>query len=97
MTFRTKTTIKNIISAIIVMLIMIVGLFSITGVIFYYIYTPAHVSSFSMYPTINENAPDFTTKNAFFHKSGARRNGGRRCLYQISKSIYTGAWSEMGR
>jgi len=63
MSFRTKTTIKNIISAIVLTLFMIVCLFSITGIVFNYVYTPAPVSSFSMYPTLNKNAPDFETES----------------------------------
>lgn len=59
---RTKTLIKNIISSIIVTLIMIIGLFSITGVVFNYVYTPAPVSSYSMYPTLNKDAPDKYTQ-----------------------------------
>lgn len=62
MKFRTKAIIKNTISAILVTLIMIVSLFSITGIIFNIVYTPAPVSSFSMYPTLNKDAPDFETE-----------------------------------
>ena len=62
MNFRTKTLIKNVISSIIVTLIMIIGLFSITGLVFNYVYTPAPVSSYSMYPTLNKDAPDKDTQ-----------------------------------
>ena len=76
MKFRAKTTIKNIISAIIVVLVMIVGLFSITGVVFNYVYTPAPVSSFSMYPTLNKDAPDFQTEGdwAYLNKFAGYSN-----------------------
>jgi signal peptidase I len=76
MNFRTKTLIKNIISSVIVILIMIVGLFSITGVVFNYVYTPAPVSSFSMYPTLNKDAPDFQTEGdwAYLNKFAEYNN-----------------------
>lgn len=61
MKFRTKNLIKNVTSAILVTLIMIVGFFSIIGIIFYIVYIPAPVYSFSMYPTLNKDAPDFET------------------------------------
>lgn len=61
MRFRTKRLIKNITSAILVTFIMIVGFFSIAGVIFNIVYIPAPVYSFSMYPTLNKDAPDFET------------------------------------
>ncbi len=76
MKFRTKAIIKNIVSAILVTLIMIVGLFSITGVIFNYVYTPAPVSSFSMYPTLNKDAPDFETEGdwTYLNKFSSYKN-----------------------
>ena len=61
MKFRTKNLIKNIISAILVTLIMIVGFFSITGIVFNIVYIPAPVYSFSMYPTLNQDAPNLET------------------------------------
>lgn len=76
MKFRTKTIIKNIIIAILTTLIMIVGLFSITGIIFNIVYTPAPVSSFSMYPTLNKDAPDFETEGdwAYLNKFASYKN-----------------------
>lgn len=61
MKFRTKNLINNIVSAILTVMIVIFGFFSITGIIFYIVYIPAPVSSFSMYPTLNKDAPDFET------------------------------------
>ena len=76
MKFRTKVLIKNILSAIIVTLIMIIGLFSIGGIIFNFVYTPAPVSSFSMYPTLNKDAPDFETEGdwAYLNKFADFKN-----------------------
>jgi len=73
---RAKTLIKNIISSIIVTLIMIIGLFSITGLVFNFVYTPAQVSSFSMYPTLNKDAPDKDTQGdwAYLNKFAEYKN-----------------------
>lgn len=59
MNLRKQTTFKNIISAILITLIIIVSFFSIVGVVFNIVYIPAPVHSFSMYPTLNKDAPDF--------------------------------------
>lgn len=61
MNFRTSNLIKNIINAILTSVIIFVGLFLIVGIIFNIVYIPAPVSSFSMYPTLNKDAPDFET------------------------------------
>jgi len=73
---RAKTIIKNIVSSIIVILIMIIGLFSITGLIFNFVYTPAPVSSYSMYPTLNKDAPDKNTPGdwAYLNKFAEYKN-----------------------
>ena len=76
MSNRSKTIIKNIVSSIIVTLIMIIGLFSITGLVFNYVYTPAPVSSYSMYPTLNKDAPDSETQGdwAYLNKFAEYKN-----------------------
>ena len=55
---------------------MIIGLFSITGLVFNYVYTPAPVSSYSMYPTLNKDAPDFDTQGdwAYLNKFAKYQN-----------------------
>ena len=58
---HTKLVLKNILSAILTMLIMIASFFSIIGVIFNIVYTPAPIISYSMCPTLNNDAPDATT------------------------------------
>lgn len=65
MKFRTKNIIKNITSAILTSLIIFIGLFSIVGIVFNIVYIPAPVSSFSMYPTLNKDAPDFDTEGDY--------------------------------
>lgn len=62
MKFRTKNIIKNTVSTILTSLIIFIGLFSIVGIVFNIVYIPAPVSSFSMYPTLNKDAPDFETE-----------------------------------
>lgn len=61
MKFRTKNLIRNIASAILTCLIVFIGLFSVVGIVFNIVYIPAPISSFSMYPTLNKDAPDFET------------------------------------
>lgn len=65
MNFRTKNLIKNIASAILTSLIVFIGLFLIEGIIFNIVYITAPVSSFSMYPTLNKDAPDFETEGDY--------------------------------
>lgn len=76
MSNRSKMVVKNIISSIIITLIMIIGLFSITGIVFNYVYTPAPVYSYSMYPTLNKDAPDKDTKGdwAYLNKYASYQN-----------------------
>ena len=76
MKFRTKTILKNIISAILVTIIMIIGFFCITGLVFNFVYTPAPVSSYSMYPTLNKDAPDANTEGdwAYLNKFAEFKN-----------------------
>jgi signal peptidase I len=98
MKFRAKNIINNIISAIITTIIMIVGLFSITGIVFYFVSTPAPVSSFSMYPTLNKDAPDFETEGDWAYLNrytnfeiGAimtLENRRFRCLYEMQEESW---------
>ena len=58
---HTKLVLRNLLSSIIVVLIMIVGFFSITGIVFNIVYTTAPIKSFSMCPTLNEDVPNADT------------------------------------
>jgi len=73
---RKQNTFKNIISAILVTLITIVSFFSIVGIVFNIVYIPAPVHSFSMYPTLNKDAPDFEAEGdwAYLNKFAGYKN-----------------------
>lgn len=58
---HTKLVLRNLLSSIIVVLIMIVGFFSITSIVFNIVYTPAPIKSYSMCPTLNNDVPDVNT------------------------------------
>lgn len=55
---HSKRILNNTISAILAILIMIVGFFSLVGITFNIVYTPASIKSYSMWPTLNEFVKD---------------------------------------